>query len=115
MYNYYAKVSRCCNTPISAWVFVLSVYVCLVCLCALWLYTHSNLMFLFVFLNCHIPSGNRVHSSHAASNNPAGCSNNGKCAWIVLCICVYGYVFVCVSIHVCSGMPVCMHVTVFAC
>ena len=71
-------------------------------------------MFLLVFLNCHIPSGgNKVHSSHATSNNPAGCSNNGKCAWTVLCICIYEYVLVCVYVY--TGVPVCTHVTVFTC
>ena len=54
----------------------------------------------------HIPSGgSKVHSSDATSSNPADCFNNGKCAWTVLCICMYGYVFVCVLVFMC--VPVC--------
>ena len=77
-------------------------------------------MFTLLEQTGHIPSDdNKVHSIDATNNNPADCSNNGKCAWTVLCIYVYRYVFVCVCVCVlvlmCTGMPVCRHVTVYIC
>ena len=64
------------------------------------------LMFTLLEQTGHILSGdNKVHSSDATSSNPADCFNNGKCAWTVLCICMYGYVFVCVLVFMC--VPVC--------
>ena len=71
-------------------------------------------MFTLLEQTGHIPSGdNKVHSSDAISSNPAGCFNNGKCAWTVLYICMYGYVFVCVLVFMC--VPVCQCVGISVC